>query len=93
LGGGHFSGFDRFEEFIAEPPLAGIGCSMDMLLRLCKDDKVALDLIDQAVKRPAGGDQRSEEAKTNVDNVNIDPRPDGNSEQAAIRRLRKDRRK
>jgi hypothetical protein len=64
---------------------------MDMLRRLCKDDMEALDLIDQAVQRPNGGDRKSEGAPTRVDNINSDPVPNGTSEQAAIRRLRKDR--
>jgi hypothetical protein len=62
--------------------------SMDMLRRLCKDGMEALDLIDQAVQEtPRQG------AKTDiVDNINeVDSRPTGTSEQAAIRRLRKDR--
>jgi hypothetical protein len=63
-----------------------IGGSMDMLRRLCKDDKEVLDLIDQAVQRCDGSPPET------VDNVNIlDGRPTGNSEQAASRRLRKDR--
>jgi hypothetical protein len=48
--GVHTSGSDRFEEFISTPPFAGIGGSMDMLRRLCKDGMEALDLIDQAVQ-------------------------------------------
>jgi hypothetical protein len=53
---------------------------------LCRDDKDALDLIDQAVKRKKGPGSKK------IDNVNLlDPTPDGNSEQAAIRRLRKPR--
>jgi hypothetical protein len=41
-----------------------IGGSMDMLRRLCKDDKVAPNLIDQAVQRCDGSPPET------VDNVN-----------------------
>lgn len=82
--------FRYFEEFVSTPPLDGLGASIDILKRLCEDDKDALDLIDQAIKRPDG--RRPKQRDLTVDNVNgLEPRPDGNSEQAAIRRLRKDR--
>jgi hypothetical protein len=80
--------FERFEEFVTTPPLEGLGATMPMLIRMCRDDKLALDAIDRAIRRPhdvhlAGAD---------IDNINIlSPTPNGTSEQAAIRRLRKDR--
>ncbi len=52
-----------------------------------------LDLIDQARQRNRGA-QQGNTNRTNVDNVNIrsdEQRPDGNSTEAALRRLRKDR--
>jgi len=52
------------------------------------------DGADQASKRKAGGDRRSEAYRTKVDtqqnDVNLD-QPDGNSRATALRRLRKDR--
>lgn len=57
---------------------------MDAIKRICRDDPAALDAIDRATKGKQG-------ERTNlVDNVN-DVKPDGNSKQSAIRRLRKDR--
>jgi len=47
----------------------------------------ALDLFDQAVKRPAGGDTRSKKA-TIDNNVINGPRVVGNSKQAGLRTLR-----
>lgn len=75
--------FQYFEEFVATPPLEGLGASIDLLMRLCKDDKEALDAIDRAVQRPDG--------RPAVTLDNIQGFPSGTSEQAAIRRLRKDR--
>lgn len=78
--------FAHFEQFVMTPPIDGLGSSVDMLIRLCKDDKDALDAIDRAMKRP---NHRPEKT---VDNVHSsEERPTGNTEQAAIRRLRKDR--
>lgn len=48
----------------------------------------AVDALDRVLQRPHGGDRKS--GKVNVDIVNVD-RPTGNSESAALRRLRKDR--
>lgn len=40
------------------------------------------------MQRPAGGDQRSERARTNIDNIQLDYRaPTGNTRQAALRLL------
>jgi hypothetical protein len=52
----------------------------NLIVRLCKDNKPALDAIDKATQ-----------GETGVNNGNTRSRPVGNSEQAAIRRLRKDR--
>lgn len=54
-------------------------------------DPEALDALDRACQRKPGGDQRSESVQTNVDNINIDSRPNGTSRSYALRRLRKDR--
>jgi hypothetical protein len=52
------------------------------------------DDADRDNQRPAGGDHRSQEYRTNVYNENDDihsDRPSGTSVEAALRRLRKDR--
>jgi len=86
--------FESFEEFVTAPPLEGLGSSVRQLKHLCQDDKEALDWIDKATVGKPGGDRRSQEYKTNVNNINNDsPRksPVGTSAAAAIRKLRKDR--
>lgn len=83
--------YDSFEEFAAAHPPKGLGSSVATLKDLCRSNKHALDAIDRAVQQPPGGDKRSESYRKNtVDNVNSE-RPTGNSESAALRRLRKDR--
>jgi hypothetical protein len=76
--------FGRFEEFVTAPLPEGLGADLRTLKNLCRDDPEALDLIDRETQSPPhvhrGGD---------VDNVNV--RPMGNSRDAALRRLGKDR--
>lgn len=75
-----------------------------MINRICKDDKDALDAIDRAAQRPEGRPAKQggldfgttfhdepgpEKTFNNVQGLT--PAPVGNTEQAAIRRLRKDR--
>jgi hypothetical protein len=80
--------FGRFEEFVTTPPLEGLGSDLKMLKRVCEEDKEALDLIDQTLK----GEERQGERTDLVNNVNeVQARPEGNSEQYALRKLRKDR--
>lgn len=80
--------FRHFEEFVGTPPLEGLGASLDILIRLCKDDKDALDAIDRAIQKTPRQGKRTDL----VDIINeVKSSPDGTSEQAAIRRLRKER--
>jgi len=76
--------YERFADFAATPPTAGLGIAIEVLRRLVQDDPIAVDALDRATQRKHGGD------RSNVDNVNVD-RPTGNSEAATVRRLRKDR--
>lgn len=71
-----------FEEFVTSPPLKGIGTTVETLRKLCTGNTVALDALDGAMQRPA-------HIHADVDNVNI--RPDGNSSDQALRRLRSSR--
>ena len=82
--------YDSFEDFAATPPTAGLGIGVDVLRRLVRDDPAALDALDRAVQKRHGGDRKSDKAKIKHDNVKLD-QPNGNSESAALRRLRKDR--
>lgn len=82
-GSGEIITFATFPEFVAAKLPFGLNADMATLKRLCGDDPEALDLIDQAEQRPVGTNQHA-------NNVNSLSRPVGNSEQAALRKLRKD---
>ncbi len=66
--------------------MEGLGATVDLVRRVASDDPVTIDLLDQALQRPAhlhaGG--------SDVDIVHITPRPDGNRSDRALRKLRKD---
>lgn len=81
--------YDRFEEFVATPPLKGLGASIDLVRTLVRGDPVALDLFDQATLGSHGGDRHSESFK--LDNIQLEGHPSGTSREAGLRRLRKDR--
>lgn len=78
--------FRSFHEFVSTPSVkGGLGSSIRQIRGLCEGDKEALDAIDKILQRPAGGDRRSSDF--NVNNVHVE-RPAGNTESAALRRLR-----
>lgn len=81
--------YERFEEFVATPPLKGLGASLDLVRTLVRDDPLALDLFDQATQGGHGGDRHSESFK--LDNIQLEGHPAGTSRAAGLRRLRKDR--
>src|SRR6266496_2587115 len=74
---------ERFAEFVTTPPLAGLGASIDLIRRLLGDDTVALNLLDEALRAPHGGDH------SKVNNMKV-AQPRGTSRAYALRRLRKD---
>lgn len=76
--------FDSFETFVITPPIKGLGSSIRQLEGLCRDDKAALDALDLALQRPAG------HPPAILYNIQ-DKAPSGTSEQAGLRRLRRDR--
>lgn len=87
---GEFVHHDRFAEFVTTPPLKGLGATVDLVRRIVADDVELLDLFDQALGRKP----RTDKITVNDDNVHDSAdleRPSGNSESAALRRLRKDR--
>jgi hypothetical protein len=77
--------YERFADFAATPPTAGLGISIEVLRRLVQDDPVAVDALDRATQGKQG--QRTDL----LDNVQEVKAPTGNSEAATVRRLRKDR--
>ncbi len=81
----------RFADFVTAPPLKGLGTTVDLVRRIVADDVVVLDLLDQALQSPHGGDRKSGEIKADVINLDSGSVPDGTSKDYALRRLRKDR--
>lgn len=80
---------ERFTDFVTTQPLHGLGGTVDVVRRLVRDDPVTLDLLDQALRRPPGGDRHSDSFR--LDNIQADGAPTGTSREASLRRLRKDR--
>lgn len=75
---------ERFEAFVAEPPLAGLGTDLDLVRRVVADDPVTVDLLDRALQGAP-----SLHRAVNNGNGTVE-RPVGNTQAAALRRLRKD---
>jgi hypothetical protein len=83
--------FASFEEFVTAPASSGgLAWSLEDLRSYVRGDAVATNALDRVTQRKAGGDTRSQAARTTVDNVNSGPvgRPSGNSSQRALRVLR-----
>ena len=78
-----------FASFATAQPMEGLGTSIEMLERICGEDKEALSLIYQATQGKHGGDRKSERIKT--DNISLDTNQHGTSRQQALRKLRKSR--
>lgn len=78
--------YDRFEDFVVTPPLAGLGANVELLRRIVGNDPVTLDLLDQTLQREPG---RPEKILYNVQDIQV--APTGNTSSSALRRLRKDR--
>lgn len=76
---------ERFEEFVAAPPLKGLGAEISLIKRIVADDPEAVDLLDRVLQRQVGRPRET------VDNINnSEGRPSGTSQARALRRLRKD---
>lgn len=76
---------ERFEEFVAAPPLKGLGAEISLIKRIVADDREAVDLLDRVLQRQVGHPREI------VDNINnSEGRPSGTSQAHALRRLRKD---
>jgi hypothetical protein len=79
--------FESFTEFVTEPLLRGLGTTVKHLQNICRDDKEALLLIDQAIRNPNGRPPKKE----TLHNVQGSLAPTGNTHSAALRRLHKSR--
>ncbi|MGI8406029.1 MAG: hypothetical protein ACR2OE_14925 [Thermomicrobiales bacterium] len=88
--------FASFADFATARTPAGLGTSIEMLKRMCRDNRTALDALDKTTAGTDGapiGNQNAFRKKTTVDNVHIAKNrisPTGNATDTALRRLRKD---
>jgi hypothetical protein len=98
--------YERFADFVATPPLKGLGANLKLVRRIIEaepDEKVrarTLDLLDAVTQESHGGDRHSEsfklhniqlEGEGNEGEANERKAPSGTSREAGLRRLRKDR--
>lgn len=74
----------RFVDFVTTAPTQGIGASIDLVRRIVSTDSEALDLLDQALQNAP----HVHASTSDVDIVHV--RPDGNSRDRALRKLRTD---
>lgn len=79
-------GFTTFEEYVRATPPAGLGADMGLIKRIIGNDATSRDLLDKALQRVDG---RPTETFNNVQS--LQSAPQGNSADAGLRRLRKDR--
>jgi hypothetical protein len=73
--------YERFEDFVTMPPLAGLGVSVSLVERIVKDDPETLTLLYKALKWPIG--------KHHHDNIMM--MNQGTSVSYALRRLEQER--
>lgn len=74
-----------FLSFVAAQPLKGLGAKVETVRRIIRDDVALVDLLDRHVQR-----QQLRARRNNVQGESPVPAPAGNSQERALRRLRKD---
>jgi hypothetical protein len=72
--------YERFADFVATPPLKGLGADIALIERITAEDAITADLLDQALQ--------NEPSRHAVSNIHS--RPAGTTRARALRRLRKD---
>jgi len=88
--------FDSFREFCTTDPPEGLGCEVQRLTNLCEDHPEVQKKIEEHTKADHGGDRRSEDAQTKVDNINHENegsgrnRSSGTSKSYTLQRLERD---
>lgn len=75
-------------ECLLRKPPNGIGADLDLLKRLIFDDKLALDMLDEALRNDPG--RPPDLFDKILYNVQDNPAPTGNRTEAMLRRLRKE---
>lgn len=88
---GEVYAFSRFEDFVTAPPTAGVGASVKMLRDICRDDPVAIDMLDRAVQRPHGTNRYTSLEGVNHPLKNDDETTARDRSNKHLRRLREDR--
>lgn len=78
---------ESFADLMTSDPPRGLGWAAEDVRRVCRGNVALYDLFDQALQRPHGTNQHSEDLY-NVQDLSA---PTGNSKQAALRKLRKNR--
>jgi hypothetical protein len=81
----------RFADFVAAQPMKGLGADIKLLKRTCSGDEEALkllDLIDEAEKEAPAVFHGNRHTSGVVNIVNDTTRPQGNTRQHALRKLR-----
>lgn len=86
---------DTFQTFVEIHPPDGLGTTIDILKKLCRDDNEALDAIDEAMMRDKGGqagnkNASKEETNASSRSIRFETKcPAGTTRQYGLRRLRK----
>ena len=73
-----------------EPPPDGLGSDYATIGRLIAHDAEVLEAWTLATNLGHGGDRKSEKIKENIVNLDWPEKPQGNSREAALRRLAKE---
>jgi hypothetical protein len=80
-----------FVSFVTAQPMEGLGTNIEMLERICAEDKEALSLIYQATQGKHGGDRGNQYTGGKADIISLATNQHGTSRQHALRKLRKSR--
>lgn len=70
--------------------LRGLGVTVDLVRRVVADDPVAVDLLTEALRDTPGGYREINPIGNNVPSENDLSRPEGNTAEKALRRLRRE---
>lgn len=88
---GQIQRYNRFVDFIATPPLEGLGTDLKTVTKLCEDDPEALDLLNRVAIEKPGGNRQSAEVKSIHSNImNAFTPPQGTTRAYSLRRLAAD---
>lgn len=83
--------FDDFQEFVENHPPNGLGSNLKTLLHLCRDDTVALAMIEEVIQNGniKGYKSDSKISKSNTEAIELATKKGGSSKELELRKLRK----